>query len=143
MMHKQKDSFTCILCCFEVGSTVQNYLYTLETVCYLMSSVLYYSTFVQIENFCCLHFGSEHETFIWFKKAVNDLVSNATLLTYKSFLLLTSTDRHICNSFSVWTPLGWIKLSSCPAYFSWLGWFQVIPILVCQRYPQSCYCSSL
>lgn len=51
----------------------------------------------------------------------------ATHLTFKSFLLLASTDRRVCNSVFVWTPLGWL---------------QVVPTLVCQRYPKSCDCRS-
>jgi hypothetical protein len=41
-------------------------------------------------------------------------------------VLLTSTGWHICNSFSVWTPIGWVKLSSpvlsSPVESGWVIW---------------------
>jgi hypothetical protein len=62
------------------------------------------------------------------------LVPNTAHLTVKSFVLITLTGWHIYIWFSIHTPLGWVRFSSCPAYFSWVGWLQAVPA----RGPHSC-----
>jgi hypothetical protein len=52
------------------------------------------------------------------------------ILTVMSLVFSTSTGWHIYNSFSIWTPIGRIILSSI---LQLVKWIQVVPTLVCQK----------